>query len=205
MVLKTRFETLNWWSSTSGGRRSNGFHFWGFALTPAANFEPALVGQLRLLTSFDNFVLYTKRPGSTMQCSSGKTSLSFKLSWHLGCCVPLSVPRCIGVLSQKKSLAFVLSYDPQHLSIIIPSIRVLCIMISLQVYSVPLICYLMPSFPVIEPLCPISPEKKEGDQLSQDLAQWSRCANTGYRVQGTRNRCARAIMTVPVTILYFLG
>ena len=85
----------------------------------------------------------------------------------------------------KKSLAFVLSYDPQYLSIIIPSICVLCIIISLQVYSPPLICYLMPSFPVIEPLCPISPEKKEGDQLSQDLAQWSRCANTGYKVQET--------------------
>ena len=49
----------------------------------------------------------------------------------------------------------------------------------------PLICYLMPSFPVIEPLCPISPEKKEGDQLSQDLAQWSRCASTRYKVQDT--------------------
>ena len=112
---------------------------------------------------------------------------------------------CIRVLSKKIPSICVVLGSPAYLSIIIPSICVLCIMISLQVYSPPLICYLMPSFPVIEPLCPISPEKKEGDQLSQDLAQWSQCASTRYKVQDTMVQMCKGNYDSSSHYLVFLG
>ena len=201
MVLKTRFETLNWWNSTSGGRRSNGFHFWGFALTPAANFEPALVGQLRLLTSFDNFVLYIKRPGSTMQCSSIKGLLAIWAFLAFGLLCAFKCTYALVFFQQQNPRTYVVLWSP---AFVFHNPQHLCSVYYDQLASVLCPPNLLSHAIVSGHRATLSyfTRKKEGDQLSQDLEQWCRWANTRYKTQWCR--CARASMTVPATISYFL-